>query len=204
MNEEIRNILSRIIELEDELEELLTKQQHELKYHFIGTKVRFEKSIREAHKKLKVGTLRWLMRARIRHVLTAPVIYALIVPFALLDLCVSIYQAICFPVYRIPNVRRSRFIVIDRHHLKYLNSVEKLNCVYCGYAAGVIAYTGEIAARTEMFWCPIKHASKTMAVHRGYSEYAEFGDADAFRPTLMDLRRRFAEERASGADAQDT
>ena len=37
MNEEIRNILSRIIELEDELEELLTKQQHELKYHFIGT-----------------------------------------------------------------------------------------------------------------------------------------------------------------------
>ena len=29
-------------------------------------------------------------------------------------------------------VRRSRYFVIDRHHLAYLNGIEKLNCVYCG------------------------------------------------------------------------
>ncbi len=204
MNQEIRRILSRIIELEDELKELLDKQQHELRYRVVGTKVRFEKSIREAHKKLKIGTFRWILRARLRHVATAPIIYSLIVPFVLLDLFVSVYQALCFPIYRIPAVRRAQFVVIDRHQLRYLNAIEKLNCTYCGYAAGVTAYTREVASRTEMFWCPIKHASKTVSVHRQYSEYAEFGDAEGFRPTLIRLREQLAKEHAAVRDASTT
>lgn len=49
--------------------------------------------------------------------------------------------------------------------LSYLNAIEKLNCVYCGYGNGVIAYGREIIARTEQFWCPIKHASKAAGEH---------------------------------------
>jgi len=33
---------------------------------------------------------------------------------------------------------------MDRHHLAYLNVIEKLNCEYCGYANGVFAYVREI------------------------------------------------------------
>lgn len=93
-------------------------------------------------------------------VLTAPVIYGLIVPFALLDLCVTVYQSVCFRAYGIPRVRRADFIRIDRHHLQYLNALQKLNCVYCGYCNGLIAYIAEVAGRTEAYWCPIKHAQR--------------------------------------------
>jgi hypothetical protein len=81
----------------------------------------------------------------VRHLLTAPVIYSAIVPIALIDVWLTLYQTICFPVYGIPRVPRSRFLVVDRHHLAYLNGIEKLNCVYCGYANGMFAYLREVA-----------------------------------------------------------
>jgi hypothetical protein len=35
-----------------------------------------------------------------------------------------------------------------------------VNCVYCGYFNGLIAYVQEIAARTEQFWLPHKACQK--------------------------------------------
>jgi hypothetical protein len=57
-------------------------------------------------------------------------------------------------VYRIPRVRRAEYLVVDRHHLQYLNGIERMNCLYCGYGNGVLAYAVEVAARTEQYWCP--------------------------------------------------
>jgi hypothetical protein len=62
------------------------------------------------------------------------------------------------PVYLLsrlwhPKVRRSDYIILDRQKLRYLNSIERLNCAYCGYANGAIAYVQEIAGRTEQHWC---------------------------------------------------
>lgn len=199
MNEDVRNILTHITELEDELREALQSQQHELRYRLEGTRVRFEQSIREAHRELRVGLLRYLAGSRLRNMVTAPIIYALVVPLALLDACVSIYQIICFPLYRVPRVRRRTHVVIDRHHLRYLNSLEKLNCVYCGYAAGVLSYAREIAARTELYWCPIKHARQILDRHRRYVEYADFGDAESYRETVARLRGKLADERIAAA-----
>ena len=75
----------------------------------------------------------------------------MVVPIALLDAWLTIYQRVCFPIYGIAPVRRSTYIVIDRQHLAYLNAVEMLNCVYCGYANGVFAYVREIAGKTEQY-----------------------------------------------------
>ena len=36
------------------------------------------------------------------------------------DACVSFFQWACFPVYGITKVRRSDYIVFDRHQLHYL------------------------------------------------------------------------------------
>lgn len=114
-------------------------------------------------------------------IVTAPVIYALIAPLFLLDLFVTAYQAVCFPVYGILKVRRGDYLVFDRYHLAYLNALEKLNCAYCAYANGLIAYVREIASRTEQYWCPIKHAWREIGACPRYAMFEDYGDADGYR-----------------------
>jgi hypothetical protein len=194
MNERIRQILGDIARKEDELADLIQAQQERLHYRIEGSKIRFEENLRRIHHELKTGVLPWLRDSEFRNVVSAPFIYAMIVPFALLDVFVSIYQAICFPLYRIPRVRRSSYIVLDRHQLGYLNIIEKLNCVYCGYADGVLAYTRQILSRTEMYWCPIKHARKVLDPHRRYAMFADFGDGEAYTSQVAAMREQLAEE----------
>lgn len=199
MNSEIRNILARITELEEELLEHLQMQQAELKYRIDGTRIRFEQGIAEAHRKLKVSLFYWLAHSEIRNVVTAPIIYSLIIPVVLLDIAITTYQLTCFPLYRVPRVRRRNYVIVDRHHLRYLNSIEKLNCVYCGYVGGVFAYAREIAARTEQYWCPIKHARMIIDQHSRYLEFADFGDGESYRKTVARLRQELEAERRDSA-----
>ena len=174
----ISELFNEIGKLEEELEEALQTHSVRLRYELDGAKVRFEKSVADAHRQLKTGTVRWLLRSKLRNIVTAPVIYSMVIPFALLDISVSIYQLLCFPLYGIPRVDRRRYIVIDRHQLSYLNAVEKTNCLYCGYVNGLVAYVREIVGRTEQYWCPIKHAKRILDPHRHYAKFADFGNAD--------------------------
>ena len=193
-NARVRIILEQINELEDELYTAIHDQQTSLLYRFEGQRIKFENSIREAQLKLKTGVFRWIGESELRNVVTAPVIYSMIVPFASLDVALTIYQALCFPLYRVRKVKRANYILIDRHNLSYLNSIEKLNCVYCGYVAGVIGYAREISARTEQYWCPIKHARKVLDPNRRYARYADFGDAEAYHETHAQMRVDLAAE----------
>ena len=56
-----------------------------------------------------------------------------------------------------------------------------LNCSYCDYANGVIAYVREIGSRTEQYWCPIKHALRIRDPHERYLKFLEYGDAVGYR-----------------------
>jgi hypothetical protein len=123
-------------------------------------------------------------------IVAAPVIYSLIVPFVLLDAWVSLYQALCFRAWGVALVPRRAFFAFDRHKLEYLNALEKLNCVYCSYANGVIAYVREIAARTEQYWCPIRHARRTRRPHHRARAFAPYGEAAAYRAGLPSLRAK--------------
>ena len=114
----------------------------------------------------------------------------MILPFVLLDLFVTVYQAICFPVYRIPKVRRGDYLIFDRSHLAYLNGLEKLNCAYCSYANGLIAYVREIAGRTEQHWCPIKHARRVIGAHPRYAAFEDYGDAYGYKNSLRNSTPR--------------
>ena len=194
LHDRVRNLLNQINALEEELHQALLSEQQELLYKIEGSKIKSEEQIRIAQRKLKTGTLKWLFASEPRHLITAPIIYSMIFPIALLDLSFSIYQLICFPLYKIAQVPRRSFITVDRQHLAYLNSVERLNCIYCGYSNGVIAYCREIAARTEQFWCPIKHARKTLDPHRRYAKFAAFGDGENYRDVLEDLRNSLRQE----------
>lgn len=196
MNEDIRALVGRIAELEDELRDKLHEQETRVLYELDGRRVRFSREVHEAQRRLRVGTLRWLAGSNLRHAASAPFIYGLIVPFALIDLAVTVYQAVCFRLYRIPLVKRSRYVIVDRHQLAYLNGIQKLNCVYCGYANGVAAYVREVASRTEQFWCPIKHARRVTGQHRRYARFLDYGNGDDFEERMAELRAELREEGA--------
>jgi hypothetical protein len=109
--------------------------------------------------------LPWLRSSTIRNVVSSPFIYSMLIPIAFMDITVTIYQNICFRLYGISLVKRSRYVVMDLQKLVYLNGIEKFNCLSCGYGYGVISYTREIIARTEQYWCPIKHARRVVGSH---------------------------------------
>ena len=160
MNSKIASLTEKIQILETELEAELAQRRAELRVGLERGRAFFEEEILRRHRELRTRLSTYLLNARPLVILTAPIIYAVIVPLVMLDLFVTIYQIVCFPVYRIPKVRRRDYLVFDRHHLAYLNALEKVNCAYCSYANGLIAYVREIAGRTEQYWCPIKHAAR--------------------------------------------
>lgn len=189
MKQHLEELLARIRALQEEVEEAYRQAREELDRQRRELAGEFLRRQRE----YKVGLLRFIIQARPLVLLTAPVIYAGWIPFLLLDLFVSLYQALCFRVYGIPRVNRSDFLVFDREGLPYLNLIERFNCFYCAYANGVAAYAREVAARTEQYWCPIKHARRLRGAHDYYPKFLEHGDAEAYRRELARLRRDYEE-----------
>lgn len=184
MNPHIAALTEKIRVLEAELEAQLAQRRAELRVGLEKGKAFFEEEVLRRHRELRTRLSTYVLNARPLVILTAPFIYVLIVPLLLLDLFVTLYQAVCFPVYGIPKVRRRDYLVFDRHHLGYLNGLEKLNCAYCSYANGLIAYVREIAGRTEYYWCPIKHARRVLGAHARYASFEDFGDAEGYRKWL--------------------
>ena len=189
MNDRIAELVSRIQQLQDDIEAELEQRRRYFRYSLEAHRVRFEKQMVDAHKQLKTSMLRFVIHARVRDLLLAPLIYAMLLPLALLDLGLFIFQGIYFRAYGIQQVRRADFIIVDRHQLAYLNGIEKLNCVYCGYANGLFALAREVGARTERYWCPIKHASRVREPHLHYHQFFEYGDAENYRRHRAELRR---------------
>jgi len=188
MPSRLDDLLTRITSLEHDLEREMDHHRHRWHYRVVSGRVRFSREVRAAHKRLKQSIPRFIRESNPLSFLTAPIIYSLLVPIALVDLWITVYQAICFRIYGIPRVRRSVYIVLDRQHLSYLNAIEKLNCVYCGYGNGVFAYAREVAARTEQYWCPIRHAKRVRAPHPHYKDFVDYGDAEGYQRRLPILR----------------
>ena len=192
MNPKISELLARIQHMELEIELEMKRRRAELQADFEETRVRFEREVLEQQRRFKTGILAYLFTANWLTILTAPVIYALIIPILFLDLSITVYQHICFRAYGLPRVKRSDYFVFDRAHLAYLNLIEKINCAYCSYGNGVMAYGREVVARTEQYWCPIKHARKIMAAHPYYTGFVDFGDAQSYKNELENLRTELA------------
>jgi hypothetical protein len=194
MNSLIETLTEKIHLLEAELDAELGKLRAGLRIGLENGRAVFEEEILRRHRELKQGLAGYVLGANPLVILTAPVIYSLIVPLVLLDLFITLYQAVCFPVYGIPKVKRRDYLVFDRGHLAYLNAIEKLNCAYCSYGNGLIAYAREIMARTEQYWCPIKHARRVVGAHARYATFEDYGDAENYQKRLEELRAALAKE----------
>jgi hypothetical protein len=107
MNSDIAVLIDNIHELEAEL----AKPRAELRVGLEKGRAFFEEEILRRHRELKTRRSHYILNANPLVILTAPLIYAMIVPLLLLDLCVTIYQVVCFPFYLIQKVSRSDYLV---------------------------------------------------------------------------------------------
>ena len=191
MDTRIEALLEAMKKLEQEVLEEIEKKEAEFYYRVVGRKVRFEAEVKKQHRALMQRVSRYLSEAPLLNILTVPFIWFILIPALFLDLSVTVFRAFWFRVYGIPRVKRRRSIVVDRQSLAYLNLIEKLNCMYCGYVNGLIAYVREIGGRTEQYWCPIKHARRIASMHSRYGKFLEYGDAESYRNRLEEIRRDF-------------
>jgi len=175
------------------MEDTLEDKERAFRYRWLEGKAKFEDEVLRQHRKLKVWLPRYLAQSSFLAVITAPVIYFGIVPFVLLDVFLAVYQLVCFSAYGVPKVRRSDYIVFDRRRLAYLNLVEGINCAYCSYGNGLCAYATEVVARTEQYWCPIKHARRLRSPHSRYRRFFDYGDAERYHKELEKVRCDFSD-----------
>ena len=133
------------------------------------------------HRLHRISSWKHLRNTRLLVIVTSPLIYACVLPFLLVDASVALYQFVCFPIYGIPKVPRKDYLVFDRGVLAYLNTIEKVGCIYCSYANGLLGLITEIASRTEQHFCPIKHAHRLATTPSRYGKYLPYGDARGYR-----------------------
>ena len=155
MNGEIDDLIRRLIRLEDEIERKIEAQRSDLQYRVEKRRAIFQEEVLRQHRMIKTEILSFLRKSPFAALVVAPAVYGLIVPLIVLDFSVYVFQLLCFPAWGMERTRRWDYVIIDRHRLAYLNGIEKLNCAYCGYANGVVAYAREAASRSEQYWCPI-------------------------------------------------
>jgi hypothetical protein len=191
MNSRIDEILLKLKRLEAELIAEVHAKEVEFRYEIRQRSIHFDAEVTARHRQLAKKLDHYLRDAKWLSIITAPVIWSCSIPILLLDLWATVYQFVCFPIYGIPKVRRADYIVMDRRKLAYLNGIEKLNCFYCEYVNGLIAYAQEIAGRTEQYWCPIKHALRLKTMHNRYPLFLDYGDAEAYRKRIEQVRRDF-------------
>jgi len=110
-------------------------------------------------------------------ILSIPFIWGMLIFFIIFDIGLEIYHQISFRIFRLPIIDRSKYIKIDRHKLNYLSFPDKMRCMYCGYANGVLAYAVRITGDTEEYWCAIKHEKDDNFVEPPHQkDFVDFGD----------------------------
>ncbi len=116
MSSRIDELFEQAAKLEHEVERELNTARDRWHYRIESGRIRFEQDVRTAHKRLRHSIPKYLSESNLLTVLVSPVIYSLVIPIAILDLWVTVYQWACFPVYDVDRVRRSTYVVFDRQH----------------------------------------------------------------------------------------
>jgi len=190
MNDKIKEMIEEIEAMKVKLGEEIAQQEKDITYEIQNGYVRFEKEVLDKQKENMKNLLAWFRDIPLLHLLTSPLIYAMVIPAILFDVILFLYQQIIFRIYKFEFVKRSDYVIFDRQYLGYLNCFEKLNCMYCSYFNGLMHYASAIASRTELYFCPIKHAKKIAYEHEYYDEFFRYGEEDKYQKKLEALRKK--------------
>ena len=191
MKDTIRDILAKIESLNTDLRDEYDRLSKKYGFSFQKKKVIFLEEFRKRNKTLKFPTWKYIIPTNVRHILSIPFIYGMIVPALILDVSITIYQYAAFTLYRIPYVKRGEYFIYERRFLDYLNLIQKINCLYCSYVNGLFAYAVEIGARTERYWCPIKAAHKPKFSHGWYKDFADYGNPEDWNQKFHEHEKAF-------------
>ena len=189
MSDEIRTIIADIEAMKVKLGEEIAKQEEHVSYEIKNGYISFEKEVLEKQKGNMKSLWRWFAETPFLHLLSSPIVYMMIFPAILLDIMLFIYTIVVSKVFKFDFHSRSNYVVFDRQYLGYLNIMEKINCMYCSYFNGVMAYASSIASRTELYFCPIKHAKKVAYKHEFYDMFLSYGE-DKYQEKLKKLREK--------------
>lgn len=189
MNDKIREIIEEIDTMKLKLAEEIDKQESHISYEIKNGYVTFEKEVLAKQRENMKNLLSWFREVPLLHLFTAPLIYAMVIPAIMFDVLLFVYQQVAFRVFKFEFIKRSDYMHFDHHYLGYLNLIEKLNCLYCSYFNGLMQYASAIAGRTELFFCPIKHAKKVVSQHKFYEEFLSYGDEEEYQKKLKELRK---------------
>ena len=193
MSERIKEMMVEIEDLKQKLKEEIEQQEKKIDYEIKNGYIRFEDEVLSKQKENMKHLLAWFGETPFIQLLSAPIVYGMVLPALLLDLMLFVYTYVVGRVFKITFVQRKDYIVFDRQYLGYLNIVEKLNCLYCAYFNGLMQYSAAIAGRTELYFCPIKHAKKIAYDHNYYDAFFTYGDGDDYPERLKKLREEVQE-----------
>lgn len=127
----------------------------------------------------------------LRHIVSFPFIWIMIIPAVFFHLGIFIYQAVCFRLYQIERTELREYINFDREKLSYLSLFDKINCAYCSYVNGLMAWVSEIGHRTEYYWCGVKHRNQPHNPVFAYQEkFAAYGSREEYEGVLVKSGRR--------------
>ena len=190
MNDKIKEIVEEIEAMKLKLAEEIADQESHIRYEIHNGYVKFENEVLDKQKKNMKNLLTWFREVPLLHFLSAPIIYGMVIPSVLFDMTIFIYQNVVFRIFKFEFIKRSDYIVFDHQYLGYLNPVEKLNCLYCSYVNGLMQYASAIAGRTELYFCPIKHAKKVATEHNYYDAVLTYCDGEDYQKNLKALRNK--------------
>ena len=188
MNDRLTSILDRMSQLESEFHEELKSCEERFQQRFVANIDELKRTAQDAQQRIESKASKLFTVMFWRHLASLPFVYVMIVPLIFMDLMLTIYQQVCFRLYGVPRARRADHFIIDRQFLDNLNLVDKFNCIFCGYGNGVFSYGREIISKTEQYWCPIKHAQKTLAASARYNEFLEYGDTEEYHEKVAKYR----------------
>jgi hypothetical protein len=189
MNQKIQEIIEQMEVLEEKLKSEIDEQEKQIGYEIKEGYVKFEENVLKKQRENMQGLFMFIAETPLSHLLSSPLVYAMIIPAMIFDLLLFIYQNVIFRIYGFEFVKRSDFVVFDRQYLRYLNCIERLNCMYCSYFNGLMRYASEVSAKTELYFCPIKHAKKTLYRHRYYKDFLAYGDGEGYQERLEEIRK---------------
>jgi len=103
-------------------------------------------------------------------------IWSAIIPIIIVDIYATIYQEIYFTIQGIPKIKRSNYLNFDRWNLSKLSIGQKISCIYCGYANGIVAWFKALVNQTETYSCAVKHQYEMPGQDHqsSFAEYKEY------------------------------
>lgn len=179
-SDKITKILESIEKLKKDLRQEYINLQSKYDFFIQKRKIVFSLDAKNKQRLQKINVWFYAFTPDIKHLLSIPFIYWMIIPALFLDFALYIYQWAAYFFYWIPRVERKDYFIYDRKFLSYLNLIQKINCLYCSYVNWLFAFAVEIWWRTEQYWCPIKHALNSDSEHRYFKSYADYWDPDWF------------------------